>query len=290
MGTVLPGEGWVELDDGASLWTVTEGSGSPIVWCHGGPGGTDVLAPVSEMLTDVVLGHRYEQRACGRSSGGPPYTMARSVADLEALRQHWGHERWAVAGHSFGAGLALAYGLEHPDRTTAVIYLSGMTHLAGDPDWHQQYQRARFERIPAHLRDRYVALHQHRETLKSPDPALEAELRQIGLSTDFADPRIAEQFRQQLEQTFPTVNDHVNRELGADYKHFFAMPGTRQRLRAFNVPVLLVHGAADPRPVAAVRALAAELPDNRVVVFKDVGHWPFWEARDALRQTLLEFL
>jgi hypothetical protein len=42
---VSAAEELVELDDGARLWTVTEGEGRPLVACHGGPGGTDTLAP-----------------------------------------------------------------------------------------------------------------------------------------------------------------------------------------------------------------------------------------------------
>jgi pimeloyl-ACP methyl ester carboxylesterase len=41
------------------------------------------------MLDDQALAYRYDQRACGRSTGGPPYTVATAVADLEALRQYW---------------------------------------------------------------------------------------------------------------------------------------------------------------------------------------------------------
>jgi hypothetical protein len=49
----------VELEDGARLWTVTEGEGRPVVWCHGGRGGTDTLAPVASMIADVARLHRY---------------------------------------------------------------------------------------------------------------------------------------------------------------------------------------------------------------------------------------
>src|ERR671922_2421357 len=121
----------VEVDDGARLWTVTEGDGRPVALCHGGPGGTDTLAPLARLLVDGCRVHRYEQRACGRSSGGRPFTMRRWVADLDALRRHGGHRRWVVVGHSFGAAVALAYALEHPDRTEAIVYLSCVVRLEG---------------------------------------------------------------------------------------------------------------------------------------------------------------
>jgi dienelactone hydrolase len=40
--------------------------------------------------------------------------LTRYIADIEFLRRHFGHERWLVAGHSWGAGLVLRYALAHP--------------------------------------------------------------------------------------------------------------------------------------------------------------------------------
>jgi hypothetical protein len=60
-------------------------------------------------------------------------------------------------------------------------------------------------------------------------------------------------------------------------------PSLRQRLRAIDVPVLLIQGELD-RPVAAVRALASELPRSRFVVLDGVGHFPHREAPDTLQR------
>jgi proline iminopeptidase len=282
------GEEIVELDDGARIWTVTEGAGRPMVCCHGGPGGTDTLAPLGRLVSDVARVHRYDQRACGRSGGGRPFTMARWVADLEALRRHWRHRRWVVAGHSFGAALALAYALEHPDRTEAVVYLSCVLRLHGQPDWYAQYRRARLERMPPPLRRRYLELRRRREALGPGlrDATLEAELRKLTARTDFADPESAAHLVERHRAELGTVNGEVNLELGADFERFFSTPTVRDRLRALDVPVLLVHGALEPRPVAPVRALAGELPHGRLVVLDGVGHFPYWEAPDTLRRVL----
>jgi proline iminopeptidase len=286
---VAPLEEIIDVGNGTWLWSVTEGTGRPVVWSHGGPGGTDNLGPVVTMIADLVQVHRYEQRACGRSSGGRPFTMARAVADLDSLRRHWGYERWVVAGHSFGAALALAYALEHPGRTEAVVGLSCVVRLAGQPDWYEQYRRERLNRVPDSRRGRFLELRRLRDHGEA-TPALERELRALAVETEFADPHVAEQLRPLLVAELAAVNDDVNRELGADFGRFFAEPGVRPRLHALDLPVLLVHGAADPRPIAAVEALAGELRHPQLVCLDGVGHLPFWESPGALRSVLRNFL
>jgi proline iminopeptidase len=279
----------VDIGGGARLWTVTEGAGRPVVWCHGGPGDTDNLEPVTAMIADLTRVHRYEQRSCGRSSGGPPFTMARSVADLNALRRHWGYERWTVAGHSFGAALALAYALEHPERTEAVIYLSCVVRLAGQPDWYEQYRQARLERIPEEKRSRFLGLRRLRQDGLL-TPALKDEIRSLVVPTDFGDAGVAARMEVPLRAHLAGVNWAVNRELGEDFTRYFVAPQRRDGLSDLDIPVLLVHGTEDPRPLAAVEALAAELRHPLMVALGGVGHFPYWESPDALRPVLRDFL
>lgn len=65
-----------------------------------------------------------DQRGGGRSLAGGPWTVAALVSDMELLRRHWGYQRWLVAGHSWGAHLALFYALAHPERTRTLVLLN----------------------------------------------------------------------------------------------------------------------------------------------------------------------
>jgi proline iminopeptidase len=118
-------EALISADDGCALWTARSGSGPPLVLCHGGPGMWDYLAPVAAMLDDRCTVYRWDQRGGGRSGAAPPYSTQRFEDDLEALRAGFGHERWMVGGHSWGATLALTYALRFPERVSAVLYISG---------------------------------------------------------------------------------------------------------------------------------------------------------------------
>lgn len=281
----------VPIDDGAALWTTSQGRGRPSVWCHGGPGGdSDSLAPLVAMIDDLALVHRYDQRACGQSTGGPPHTMARSIADLEALRRHWGYERWLVGGVSFGAALALAYAIAHPDRVAALVYLSCAVRLQGDPDWTEQFRRGRIERLPEPERARYLDLQRRRGEGSDADPALATAARRLIATTDFGSIDVARRMEARIEKDMAAVNQDVNRELGEDFDRHFLTPGIRARLQALDCPVLIVHGTVDPRPAESAAALAEALPRAQFVCLPDVGHYLLWEAPDTLRDLLREFI
>jgi proline iminopeptidase len=130
--------------NGARLWTVAQGDGPPLLLCNGGAGCCDYLEPVAAMVNDLAQVVRFEQRGCGRSDSTPPYDVATCIADLECIRQHYGIDRWVAGGHSWGADLALAYALAHPDRVTGLICIAG-GRVHNDREWHNEYDRKQEE-------------------------------------------------------------------------------------------------------------------------------------------------
>ncbi|MFD8807678.1 alpha/beta fold hydrolase [Streptomyces sp. NPDC059597] len=141
----------VRTDDGIRLWAVrTAGPGDPLVLCHGGPGLWDMFGDVAELLAGALPVIRWDQRGCGRSEPcDGPWTTARFVADLDAVRRHFGLERMALLGHSWGAQLALSYALARPERVSTLIYVSG-TGIGPDRDWHPAYRAAFLARLGDH--------------------------------------------------------------------------------------------------------------------------------------------
>ncbi len=171
-----------------------------------------------------------------------------------------------------------------------LAYLSCAIRLAGHPDWSEQYRRARLERLPEPVRRRYLELRRRREESDDADEAVAAEARRLAATTDFGTVEVARRMADRLEAELAAVNHEVNGALGDDAEQYFLAPDMRARLRALACPVLLVHGEADPRPIAAVEALVTELPRARLVRLPDVGHFLDWEAPDALRDLLRGFV
>src|SRR5678815_3929746 len=127
-----------------TLWTIAQGAGDPVILCNGGPGCCDYLQPVADMLTDLFMVIRFEQRGCGRSSSAPSYTVESSFEDVDVVRRGYGVDRCILGGHSWGADLALIYALAHPQRVTALLCLSG-GRMNNDREWHDAYDRNRVE-------------------------------------------------------------------------------------------------------------------------------------------------
>ena len=270
---MTPTEARVAVDDGVRLWVSTTGRGPPVVLCHGGPGMADYLEPVSEMLADVATVHRWDQRGAGRSDPEGPFSIARSVADLEALRTYFGHERWVLVGHSWGANLAILYGQRHPERVAGIVYVCG-TGLEWWPVYrqlHKQNQRARLDGTVS-----------------------DGEQQEYGwlyLLTEFADRARAPHLAAPIDahnRRYP-VNRKANKAINAELKSLTLeqQQAACGRLRA---PVLVVDCPGDPRPLGANDSLVEGLPVARRVALPGCGHFPWLEDPNAFAALVRAFV
>jgi len=276
--------------DGARFWTATQGRGEALVLLHGGPGGCDQLQPVADRLDDLVQVHRYEQRGCGRSTGGPPYTVERWLNDLEGLRNHWQHPQWIVYGHSFGAELALAYAVAFPSRVRAIIYMSCLPALLAEGRGEEEFRANRSARIAEPLRARFVELRRIRdEGGENWTPALAAELSCIGLSAEFGDPAVAARHSDVMVASARPTNGEINKALGEDSRRCAGRSDFLARVREIECPALVLHGDRDLRPMWAAERLAQHLPNSRFARLPG-GHFPWLEAPFELRQALRDFV
>ncbi|HEX6525751.1 MAG TPA: alpha/beta hydrolase [Streptosporangiaceae bacterium] len=270
----------VRLRDGAELWTAVSGTGPPVVCLHGGPGLWDYLASLAALLDEEFTVIRFDQRGCGRSTGhGGPFTIAQAVDDMEQVREALGFSRWAVAGHSWGAELALRYAARHPDRTAAVAYIGGVGAGNGYKDAHV----AEVDRRLGRDRDRWAAL----SAIPAGDRTLaeEREMCLLQWRTDFAPASDAAGHALALWDTRPpgaVINWSANRGLWNDR----GTEDLRQAAARVTCPVTMISGIDDPRPWTACDSLLAALPHASRTVLNDAGHAP-WAERPADTRRLI---
>lgn len=73
--------------------------------------------------------------------------------------------------------------------------------------------------------------------------------------------------------------------------HWLRDVDLRDEISAISVPVLLLHGTADPlMPLATAEWLAARLPAARIAPFTDCAHAPFMSQPEAFLAELTAFL
>jgi pimeloyl-ACP methyl ester carboxylesterase len=114
----------VNLDE-VELAYHERGSGELLVLIHGG-----VLADGFHPIfadPDLARENRmilYHRRGYGGSSRvEPPFSTSRQAADGQALVRHLGFPRVHLAGHSYGAAIALQWAFDAPDTVASLVLL-----------------------------------------------------------------------------------------------------------------------------------------------------------------------
>lgn len=107
--------GKLGVDDG--------GSGPAVVFLHSLAGNTGQWSAQLEHLRPARRAVALDLRGHGRSE--PPadgeYRIEAQVRDVAAVADALGLERFALVGHSLGAGVALEYAGAHPERITHLV-------------------------------------------------------------------------------------------------------------------------------------------------------------------------
>lgn len=252
-------EGFVEVP-GARLWFWdTGGPGVPVVLLHAANGSAanwGYQQPVLAAGGYRVIG--YSRRGHYRSDIQAPDAAASPVADLEALRQVLGLERFHVVGTAAGAVVAAAYAAGFAERVLSLVVANSLVGI-NDPQYHEETR------------------------LLIPDgfDTLPADFRELGASYRLGYPAGRERWLE-LERQARTVA--VSRPTGGGAIDFAALGG-------MAMPVLLITGDADPfMPAERLRRLVGHFPHGAGAVIAEAGHSCFWEQPEAFNRVLLDHL
>lgn len=277
---------------------------APIVVLHGGPGAyvvsldasTRALARLSESGRDVYF---YDQVGGGlseRLADITEYTLARHVADLEAVRVQIGAERMVLLGSSWGATLAAHYMARYPNRVESLILSGpGVIHPA---DWPEGYGR---------LEERFTPEEMQRFQAAVNVPELEAALEAWSEDPNagprhFADAeagaffdRVTDEFylpRLGCDGAHLDVTTHgygfwSNRMTGRDLN---VSADPKPALSQLSTPVLILRGECEYMRRAVAEQYRDVFANSTLEDVPGAGHMIYWEQPDAFVARVTAFL
>lgn len=287
---LAPGE-HRETINGVELWYRVAGrpAGTPVIFLHGGPGeGSQTFAtfagpPLERSLRMVYL----DQRGSGRSErpADNAYSIALLVEDIEHLRRHLGVERIALIGHSFGTVLALEYAARHPEQVAAVVLAAAVPDLPAALD----IQCARLEAA-----DPAAYAHAAKGIAPGTSPRCDAfnayegpAMKAYVYANMFPDPATG----RLVDETDAAGGLSNTGELSAS---IFSQGFLHYRFAdraSVTMPVLDIAGGKDFQAVVEPqRALVGDLPDARLLVYPDNGHFMFVEDSERFARDVSAFL
>jgi pimeloyl-ACP methyl ester carboxylesterase len=256
------------------------GAEPAVVLIHGASGNMeDMRLALGEKLAAshrVILidrpGHGWSSRPADDSYASP----ARQAGLVtEALKQ-LGVRRAILVGHSWGGAFATAYALAYPDRTAGLVLLSAVTHpWPADPGWYNTLVSLRgigplFLRTLVYPLGSFLIDSVSRSVFEPqavPDDYLRRAAIRLVLrpKTFFANARDLALLERFIAAQVPSYVD----------------------LRS---PTIIITGDRDTMvsPKINACALAATLPQAKLVFLKGVGHMPHHAAPEAVAAAIEE--
>ena len=259
--------------------------GQPVVFLHGGPGAG--ASPEHRRFFDpahyrIVV---FDQRGAGRSNPLGELsanTTPHLIADIEALRERLGVERWLVFGGSWGSTLAIAYAEAHPERVTGLVLRGIFLCRKKEIDWFLYGMRWIFpeiwrrfaEGVPEAERGDLLGAYHRR--LVDPDPEVHMPAARSWSTYEGA----CSTLRPSPETVAAFGEDTMALGLARIEAHYFkngiflkdgALLDNVERMR--RIPGTIVQGRYDVVcPIATADEFARAWPEADYVIVPDAGH------------------
>ncbi len=252
-------EGLAQLPDTRLSYWDTGGDGLPVVLMHPASGSALIWGYQQPVLARA--GYRvisYSRRGHSGSDPVPNGPASSASEDLHSLLAFLDVDRFHIVASAAGVTFAIDYAHSHPDRVISLVYASGLGGFSDDA----------YIRMLESLRPKGFA-------------DMPPTFQELGPSYRASNPEGAEQWGE-LERKAHTGNWTGQKLANAiTFKSFGRLP----------FPTLMLTGDADLWwPPAALRSVAAHIPDCETLVVPDVGHSVYWEHPVAFNHAVLDFV
>lgn len=243
--------------DGVSIYYEDHGSGPPVLLSHGYGSTAHMWAGQVSGLADRYRLIAWDMRGHGRSDSPEDpaaYSEAATVGDMAAVLDTCGVDEAVIGGLSLGGYMSLAFHVEHPQRTRALmLFDTGPGY--NNPKAREGWNETAFRRAERFEERGLAALGSGDEVRESPHTSAEG---------------LAKAARGMLAQ----FNDRVIKSL-----------------ESIEVPTLVLVGANDEAFLAATDYMANKIGDHATkVVIDDAGHAANIHQPAAFNEAVSSFL
>jgi proline iminopeptidase len=274
----------------------------PVVFLHGGPGtpGNGLPAVAGSIAAAGFDVYAYDQLGAGRSSrldDVTGYTVARQVADLDAVRTAIHADKLILVGQSWGGSLAAQYLAAYPGHVQRVAFTSP------GPIWSSAWPDGGtgdpWERMTADQ-------HRRRDELLD-QPRIYAQAALQAINPNAAHALVGDNEADELMHRIavlgkdvtscagghsgPVHDNHqgfyVNQLTVAD---FATITDPRPALRRIAVPAMIMRGGCDFIPWAVTREYRDTLANAELVSVPSAGHGIAADQPELYARLLMAFL
>jgi pimeloyl-ACP methyl ester carboxylesterase len=258
----------MQLDiEGARFDVLDEGRGPALVLLHGFPLAKETWDAQARALAACARVIRFDLRGLGTTAPTPgPYLMEQLASDLAAVLDALGIERAAVAGHSLGGYVAFAFYRMFAERCSGL----GLVCSRANAD-DQATARGRFA-----LADRIER--------EGSEPLVEAFVPRY-----FAPPVYRER-PDLVGRARAIVRGTDARGAAAMLRGMALRVSSEDLFEEIDVPLRVVAGSEDTlAPLERAHEIVAAVRGAQLDLL-DCGHFPLYEAPDALAASLERLL
>src|SRR6266480_636084 len=273
---------------GAELYAREIGQGAAIIVLHGGPDfDHSYLLPELDRLSDSFRLIYYDQRGRGRSADRvqpEDVTLASDIADLEKVRQYFHLDSVVLLGHSWGTVLALEYALRYPERMSRMILMNPGPASADD---YKQLRKESLEKRADDM-DRRKAI-SATAAYKEGDPDAVTAYYRIHFKAAFARPENYEKFMARLSSSF--TKEGILKARAVESRLMTDTWSNPEddllpNLKNVRIPTLVISGDHEFIPAGSAEHITQAIPNARMVMLKDCGHFTYLECPVAVREQI----
>lgn len=262
----------IPTDDGATIHTVSAGTGPSVVLVHGLTSNMDDMGPLAERFLDAgyqVIG--VDQRGHGQSTvGAEGFGIPRQAEDLAAVLNMLGVKDALYVGHSMGGMVGMQLALDYPGVMEHRV--GAMALVATMADCTTLRARTALKLGSNPFSERMAAIPEDRMVVAG------------GLVAFGSDPNLT-QIKHALATTMK-CDPQSRIDATAGLLEF----NVESRLPQITEPTVVVAGDQDHMTsLDANRTIASGIPRAELKIMEGAGHMVIWESVDEVAETIIEF-